>query len=227
MDTEGIAKRLEALEQEVRGLRAVQEIQNLMGRYCVNHVQKNMAASVQFYALSQPDVSVEIADRGVFVGEAALRSLFQQQFQTPDHLQGYLLHHYLATPMIEIAGDLKTAKGVWYSPGIEAVTGPDRAEPQALWSFGAYAVDFIYENGNWKIWHMHWFRCVKADFHKGWVDDLSMTVTGRLPNSPELQPTTYHNPYTPASVQESIPPCPAPYHAWDSADWAVKERPAP
>ena len=49
--------------------------------------------------------------------------LFEQTFTNPI-LEGVLLVHYLATPMIEVAEDGKTARGVWRSPGIEAVLPP-------------------------------------------------------------------------------------------------------
>ena len=70
-------------------------------------------------------------------------------------LKGNMLIHYLASPMIEVAGDGKTAKGVWRSPGIEAVRPPGGAKPVALWSFGAYACDFIYRAGRWQICHVN------------------------------------------------------------------------
>jgi hypothetical protein len=56
---------------------------------------------------------------------------------------GYGMHTNL-TPVIEIAGDGKTAKGVWFSLG---VNGNDMASPEK------YAADFVKEDGKWKIWH--------------------------------------------------------------------------
>jgi len=217
-----LADRLAALEHEVFRLHAAREIQNLMGTYTVNHLPKNMHDHVELFAMERPDVSVEVGDRGVYVGPEAVRTLFGKQFAMA--LEGNLLIHYLATPMIEVAGDGKTAKGVWRSPGIEAVRPPGGGKPVPLWSFGSYACDFIHLDGRWKIWHLHWFRVIKCSFADGWVDDLSMAFSGQLAGSPLLKPTTYHNPYTPDSVQESVPPCPKPYDTWVDDGWAVKEQ---
>jgi hypothetical protein len=219
-----LEQRIEDLERENFRLRAVNAIQNLMGRYTVNWVPKNVHRALDFYALDQPDVSVEIADRGVFIGPEAVK-LFFAELSPMSQVVGNLLIHYLASPMIEIAGDGQTAKGVWRSPGIEAVVPPGGGKPVPMWSFGAYAVDFILTKGEWKIWHLHWFRVIKCTYKDGWVDDLSLTYTGRIPGSPEnIGPTTFHNPYRPDTTQESIPPCPTPYETWTDSKWMVTER---
>ena len=205
-----------------RGVVAVHDIQNLMGSYTNNHMPKTMHRALAFYALDMPDVSVEVGDRGVYVGREALEILFGTQFTMS--LPGNLLIHYLATPMIEVAGDGQTAKGVWRSPGIEAVRPSDDGAPVPLWSFGAYAVDFIRRADEWKIWHLHWFRTIKCTVADGWVDDLSMVYSGQMQNSPALLPTTYHNPYTPETTQQPVPPCPRPYQTYDGPEWAVIEQ---
>jgi hypothetical protein len=218
-DLLSLAEKLEAVEKELSRMKSVQAIQNLMGRYTTNHSQKNMHKTVEFYALDRPDVSVEIADLGIYVGAEAIKTLFQKQYFIPQ-LEGNLLIHYLSTPMIEVAKDGQTAKGVWRSPGIEAVVPAGGGEPVPLWCYGAYAIDFILVAGEWKVWHMHWFTTVKCKFRDGWVKDLSYVRSKPNPNAPAgLLPTTYHNPYTPDSIQESIPPCPAPYDTWQDDAW--------
>ena len=217
-----LQERVNALERELQRVRDVQAIQNLMGRDTVNWVPKNLSQQASFYALDEPDVSVEVGDRGVWKGPDAVRTLFEETFTNPV-LDGVLLIHYLATPMIEVAEDGITARGVWRSPGIEAVASDNDETRVPLWSFGSYAVDFIKKAGEWKIWHLHWFRQIKCSYKDAWVDDLSMVYSQAPPDS-GVEPTTYHNPNTPETIQESIPPCPAPYGTWGGPDWAVAER---
>lgn len=64
--------------------------------------------------------------------------------------------HTNTTPIIEVAGDGKTAKGVWYSPGmgLMASVSNDDAEVGSVFFWEKYAGDFIKENGKWKIWHL-------------------------------------------------------------------------
>lgn len=217
-----VEERIAALEHEVQRLRAVQDVQNLMGRYTVNHAPATMHQAVEFFALELPDVSVEVGDRGVYVGEAGIRELYQRHF--PMSHEGNLLVHYLATPMVEVAADGRSARGVWRSPGVEAVRPADGGDPVALWSFGAYAADFVLLDGVWKIHHLQWFRTIKCSFAEGWVEDLSMTYSGSLGDSPNLQPSTYHNPYTPTTVQEPVPGCPPPYDTSDGFAWARRPQ---
>lgn len=65
--------------------------------------------------------------------------------------------HTQQTPVIEIAGDGKTAKGIWYSIGIgvRATVNNDGTYTKSTeWMWEKYAVDFIKEDGKWKIWHL-------------------------------------------------------------------------
>ncbi|EME82083.1 uncharacterized protein MYCFIDRAFT_175638 [Pseudocercospora fijiensis CIRAD86] len=207
--------------------RAVAAVSRLAAALPINHVAKNMHNTLSFFALDEPDVSVEVGDRGVYRGKVAITTLFQDQFGSAT-LKGNLLFPFLTTGMIEVAGDGKTAKGTWRSPSVQAVMSD--AGPEPIWLFGAYAIDFIKKGDDWKIWHFHWYRTIKCNHHKGWVEDQSTSVTfyefkrenqtyTPLPSSPDIEPTTYHNPYTPESIQDSIPGCPPPYEHYDGPSW--------
>jgi len=64
--------------------------------------------------------------------------------------------HTSTTPVIEIAGDGKTAQGAWYSPGMgvmpQIVDGKVKLQAMMFWE--KYGADFIKEDGVWKIWHL-------------------------------------------------------------------------
>ena len=66
---------------------------------------------------------------------------------------GWMGFHTATTPLIFIAGDGKTAKGLWYCPGMETTPKGD-GDAEALWIFGTMGIDFIKEDGQWKIWHL-------------------------------------------------------------------------
>jgi hypothetical protein len=159
-----VEERLAALEQQVQRLNDEKEINQLMGRYdhnqtqthpslkmqslkssrhTINHLAKNMHKTLSFFALDEPDVCVEVGDRGVYRGRAALETLFQAQFGSAA-LKGNLLFAFLTTGMVEIAKDGKTAKGTWRSPSVQAVMPKDgNGEPSPVWLFGAYAGVFF------------------------------------------------------------------------------------
>lgn len=64
--------------------------------------------------------------------------------------------HTNSTPIIEIAGDGKTAKGVWYAPGIDIVPVIEdgKVHIRGGLSWQKMGVDFVKEGSAWKIWHM-------------------------------------------------------------------------
>ncbi len=66
---------------------------------------------------------------------------------------GYMSVHPLTTPLIEIAGDGRTAKGIWYSIGQETTRKPD-GTGDAVWHSQKIGVDFLKESAGWKIWHL-------------------------------------------------------------------------
>ena len=61
---------------------------------------------------------------------------------------GVLSSYPVSTGLVELAGDGKTAKGLWYCIGQETVPG------KATWITGKVAMDFIKEGDEWKIWHV-------------------------------------------------------------------------
>ncbi len=78
-----------------------------------------------------------------------------------------MMQHTLATPVIEVAKDGKTAKGVWMSPGHEARVLGGRLT--ALWVWGTYGEDFIKEDGRWKIRNHHVYLNIITPFEVPWT----------------------------------------------------------
>ena len=66
---------------------------------------------------------------------------------------GCTAFHTVTTPMLYIAGDGKTARGLWYVPGQETQMQPD-GTAKAYWTMDNMSADFVKENGQWKIWHL-------------------------------------------------------------------------
>ena len=72
------------------------------------------------------------------------------------NIGGEFAMHTSTTPVIEVAGDGKTAKGIWYSPGIGLTphVNGDSVQVGSIFFWEKYAGDFVKENGQWKIWHL-------------------------------------------------------------------------
>ncbi|MDB9822197.1 nuclear transport factor 2 family protein [Deltaproteobacteria bacterium] len=82
--------------------------------------------------------------------------------------------HTNTTPIIEIAGDGKTAKGIWYSPGIGLSTHIEGNNVSAGGTFfwEKYGADFVKEDGEWKIWHCQMFYDFTPSFPESMTRNL-------------------------------------------------------
>ena len=214
-------KRKEDLVKSIRKLEAYQEIQNEMGRTIAAFNFREADKVLSHFALDKEGVSLEYADEGVFEGREAVETIIKEVVGA-EPKKGEMLDIQLTTPMIEVAGDLKTAKAVWWSPGGGAIAHEDN-DPEAIWAWGMIAADFAEVDGEWKMWHLHYFRYIKCLYEKGWVEDTSMINRLNMPVHPLAKPVTYHNPYSPLSVREAIPACPRPYETYTDSSWMLEK----
>jgi hypothetical protein len=138
--------------------------------------------------------------------------------------------HTQTTPIIEIAGDGMTAKGMWYSPGIMANTAivKGKVEVSGGWFWEKYGVDFIKEDGEWKIWHIGMYYDPTPP---GWgatmnimgeanADKVSKGEENQAEQKiKELMAPTRSNPdpykpWEPKSVMKLAPKFPEPYYTF-------------
>ncbi len=90
-----------------------------------------------------------------------------------DARKGDLSVDCLSTAVIEVATDVKTARGAWFSQGIR--TGKKDGDLLCRWYWTKLAADFIYEDGTWKIWHMAVFPLLEADYETPWYEMPKLT----------------------------------------------------
>ncbi|KAH7007854.1 uncharacterized protein B0I36DRAFT_356948 [Microdochium trichocladiopsis] len=101
---------------------------------------------------------------------------------------GKLILHMTNTPVIEVAEDGQTAKGFWLMNGLESgTTDPANvgAMPENLyepadknvqgkrvwahWVWCQYALDFLKQDGEWKIWHFRCLEVARAPYSENWI----------------------------------------------------------
>lgn len=204
-------------EQEVDRLLAAHEIQNLMSKYEYFHVAGMDEEVIALFAQKTPGVLLEI-NRGIYEGIAGIRKFVMGTAKGEGDRIGHLHLHTLTTPVIEVAGDGKTAQGVWISPGVE--TGPNKEGGfNASWAWLKYGVDFVKEDGAWKFWHFHLYRIFSAPYNKSWAEVPAPTPR----TSPDAdRPATFLPGYTTTTAQQNIPAPPTPYETWDDSRAYVK-----
>ena len=172
----------------------------------------------------------------------AICKVFPEVENKPENLgMGDLVAHILTTPYIEIAGDGRTAKGVWYSPGLCSSVGADgHLNAMRIWE--KYGVDFIREEDGWKIWHF----CGYIDFMMpvdGTLLEAGVPGTaksdGKRPDNPDDKPNgkmpmPFVSPnkmfrdqrpfYSPTTVADFYPPMPEPYGSWEDTFSYAEDR---
>jgi len=142
--------------------------------------------------------------------------------------------HMQTTPIIEIAGDGKTAKGVWYTPGF--IKKPNIADGKVTetgqWMFERYAVDFAKEDGKWKIWHFQnigdtsppWGSNAQPDqtqFRDSALDQAGAQAKAGAQNAQadsrtftRVNPNPVPKVWSPTTVPEMYPKFPEPYYTF-------------
>lgn len=61
--------------------------------------------------------------------------------------------HPLTTGLVELAQDGKSAKGLWYSIGVEGLANTE-GSADVQWMLGKIAADLVKEEDGWKIYHL-------------------------------------------------------------------------
>ena len=148
------------------------KIANIMGAYTFLTCYRQFDRQFESWSKNEPTLTL---NNGKYVGYEAVKGFFvdYNNEQTkwanevmrglyPEELGGKSDEEIWAvgsntvltmtSPIIEVAFDGQTAKGLWYVFG--ETTEVYSKGPKAAWNFGKCAVDFIKEDGQWKIWRV-------------------------------------------------------------------------
>jgi len=162
-------------------------VKNLMGK-CVNAIVLNQDDTVfSKYWSSREDVSLGLND-GYYIGPSDISAYYEAicnknkmiakimaenyptecEGRSAEELYGVGTFRFkpIANPVIEVAHDGSTAKGLWYCQGNSAEVGT--SGPISYWTWGYFATDFIKENEQWRIWHMLYLEDVNSPCGQSW-----------------------------------------------------------
>ena len=186
-------------------------VKNLMGKY-VNCLLLNRQGEIfDAFFSSREDVCLTFND-GSYIGAEAVKRYYDAvvernrlsakllQDRLPEKLGGrsedeiYGIGPFqvkpLTAPVVEVAEDGQTAKGLWFCLGCSAeVTSRG---PEANWTWGCFAGDFVYED-DWKIWHLQYLNDVDSLCGQSWGREI--TPYPELPEFAALKDFAYP-PYT-------------------------------
>jgi len=207
----------ESLEKRIQYLEDIHEIQNLAGRYEYLRTVGTMdQEAMELFALKTPGVRSESAGGGVYEGSEGIRKLcLGAHKKLGGDRTGFIAVHTLTTPVIELAKDGKTAKGVWIAPGCTARKDGETGKLGAYWVWAKVGTDFVKEDGKWKIWHYHVYMIFQTPYEKSWIEPSKFPSLNLPDELKPDRPTTYHKPYSPTGKTELVPVPPEPYETFD------------
>ena len=159
------------------------------------------------FARNTDDMSVEFSDSGVYRGRQSIVDLYKA-FEATRRIPGFFIMHLMVNPFIEIAADGMSAKSSWLSPGATA------SSAGARWVWGPYYVDYVKEDGEWRITRTHFVPIFRNRYENSWVDETDHgSVRGALTSVPPDEPTTLYRPYdkNQTDIFSDFPELPEPY----------------
>ncbi len=235
-------------EQLVQRWEDQRALKNLMGKYANCIILNREQDIFDLFWSREEDVCLSFND-GAYVGVEAVSGYYNACFarnklvaklmqkRFPEQLGGkseeeiYGVGPFkvkpLSSPVIEIATDGKTAKGLWHCQG--AYNDVEICGPVANWTWGYFAVDFIRVGKDWKIWHLSYTNDVDCICGQSWGKEKQPLPA--LPEFAELGEFRYpaytvekeiRALYTPARPHTDCPQIPEPYDTFaDTFSYSV------
>ena len=203
---------------------AVEEIKDLMSRRAMYSANEERARELDELWVSSPENAATAAfgrNYGYYTGMDAIRGYYvdaHEKALTALGGKGYMECHAVSTPYVVLAGDGRSARGLWYSIGQETYPGPD-GKTQALWVNDKIAADLLLEDDGWKIWRLVLSNDV---WHPAGVPMGAMP--DKLPEEMDWIRREFGAPTVPMKVHDPLylwsddfPAMPRPYETIDAA----------
>ncbi|HTY94796.1 MAG TPA: nuclear transport factor 2 family protein [Steroidobacteraceae bacterium] len=182
-----VAAELTALARKLTRLQDTEEIENLQNAYgfYLDKWQWDAAS-----ALFAERGTIELAQRGVYVGRARIRASLEDAFGPQGLHQGEVSDHAFYQPVIHVADDGKSANArirelsILGKYGVEAYIGGGTRENR-----------YVKENGVWRIQSDHLYLTYLADLEKGWAHGALPAPGPSRTLPPDRPPTVDYKPF--------------------------------
>jgi hypothetical protein len=161
METSKTEARIKALEQEVRTLRDIEEINRLQRAYGY-YIEHWMLQEIIDLFADGPDVSLTLG-AGTYVGKKGVIRFFTNMKTSPE-----FMHQVMQiSGIVDVDPDGKNAKGRWFGWGSAALPAT-KGVRQHFFS-GTYSSEYIKEDGIWKFKKLRFDQLYRATPATGWV----------------------------------------------------------
>ncbi len=178
-----LGRSMEALEGRLRRLHDIAQIENLISAYGYDLDKQRWDALAGLFA---EDATMEISQRGVYVGRASIRralELFGPQGVERDHLH----NHQQLQPVIHVSPDGKRA---WARSRAFGQLGVYQGG--GIWHGGVYENEFVLESGVWKFKTDHVYTTYFAFYDQGWMSGARPTAKASEKIPPDRPPSVVY-----------------------------------
>ena len=181
-------KELEEKVQTINNIEQIEKLQRIYGYYLDNNLAQEIVD-----LFSDSTESVEIANRGVYLGKAGVKRFFVQNQSAPRPAWVMGRHRQLQG-VVNVDPSGITAKGRWQCLFMSVNDFNTPSVPTAYWGYGVYENEYIKENNKWLFKKMHFNRIFFTPFQDGWVKtpDIRPNSIELNPTKPDKPPTAYH-----------------------------------
>ncbi len=213
------------------------EIQNVIGKYVFTTMICKDADVVSRFWTKKADAPCLGFNNGWYIGLDAIDGYYQAvsnntairsktiQAKFPEKLgdlndeelygTGSMNVRPLTTVLVEVAGDGKTAKGLWQVMGVDN----DITEygPLSIWHWGWLAADFVLEDDEWKVWHLQMLDEIVTPVGTKWTEanpypvlpEFAVLADLKLPEP--TKPCILYTAYSTQRPPMAPPEAPVPY----------------
>lgn len=215
MATATLEQRVQKLEHELERTKAVNEIIKLLSKMQYFHMVNNNDGINNLFA-KRADTRLYFGELGSWQGADA-PAKGSKMFDGMSTV-GMMAIHLMMNPCIEVAGDGKTARGIFVAAGMVANKNRQTGKPSAMWEWNRYGIDFIKEDGKWKLWHHHVFPLFQMGWNENWAEHFEKKKEGGGPpisvktDFPGTPADVFYSPDTELQV---VPAPPEPYETFD------------
>jgi acetyl esterase/lipase len=183
--------RAEDLAARAQRLADEQEVENLQKIYGYYYDRRMWDEVADLFA---DDGTIEMAQRGVYVGKARVRE-FLDLLGPVGLRDGDLFDHVQLQVVVHVAPDGRSAKARSRELNMTGVF-----ESHGEWSEGIYENTFVKDNGVWKIKDLRYFPTFISDFDKGWAGDAKPAPAASAELPPDRPPTSVYSIYPKAHI---------------------------
>jgi SnoaL-like protein len=182
-----VSAELTTLSQRLMRLQDTQAVENLQNAYGFYLDKWQWDAATALFANQG---TLELAQRGVYVGKARIRASLEDAFGPQGLHQGEVSDHAFYQPVIHIADDGRTAKA-----RVRELSLLGKFGVEAFIGGGTRENEYVKENGAWRIKSDHLYLTFLAQYDKGWAHGALPAPGPSKTLPPDRPPTVDYRPF--------------------------------